>query len=154
MDMPLFFYRCLNEHLLKISIFVRSVYIAFCIVKIYEEFEYRICSRNLRPCIFCARSFLRDDFGFIFALCIACTIVLFIYQSSHHLLHKDIPNTILQHCCLSLKIRGFCSWGNCEQDCTVIYRKHFSCFSTILVCTCVKISRWERRIIVIQCRTN
>src|SRR5215475_6731853 len=45
-----------------------------------------------------------DDFGFIFAPCISRTIVLFIYQSSHYLLHKDILNTVLQHCCLSLKI--------------------------------------------------
>jgi hypothetical protein len=55
---------------------------------------------------------------------------------------------------LSLKIRGCCSWCNCEQDCTVICWKYFSCFSTILVCTCVKISRWVRRIIVTQRRTN
>jgi hypothetical protein len=84
-----------------------------------------------------------------------CSVyVLFIYQSSHYLLHKDILNTVLQHWCLSLKIRGCCSWGNCEQDCAVIYSKHFTCFSTILVCTCVKISRWERSIIVMQRRTN
>jgi len=37
--------------------------------------------------------------------------------------------------------------GHCEQECTAMYRKYFSCFSTILVCTCVKISRWERRIL-------
>src|SRR5215468_2345779 len=43
-------------------------------------------------------------FGFIFAPCISRTTVLFIYQSSHYLLHKDILNTVLQHCCLSLKI--------------------------------------------------
>jgi hypothetical protein len=52
-----------------------------------------------------------------------------------------------------LKIRGCCGWGNCEQDCTVIYRKYFSCFSTIPVCTCVRIAKWERRIVVIQRRT-
>src|SRR5215475_11380904 len=45
-----------------------------------------------------------DDFGFIFVPCISRTIVLFTYQSSHYLLHKDILNTVLQHCCLSLKI--------------------------------------------------
>jgi hypothetical protein len=50
-------------------------------------------------------------------------------------IHKDILNTVLQYCCLSLNIRGCCSWGNCEQDCTVIHRKYFGCFSTILVCT-------------------
>jgi hypothetical protein len=117
---------------------------------------YRICMRDLRPRVFCATRFLRDDCEFIFTPCISSTIVLFIYQSSHYLLHKDILNTVLQHCCLSLKIRGSCSWGNCEQDCTAIrvYRKYFSCFSTVVVCTCVKISRWERRIIVIQRRTN
>src|SRR5215475_2813999 len=41
---------------------------------------------------------------FIFAPCISLTTVLFIYQSSHYLLHKDILNTVLQHCCLSLKM--------------------------------------------------
>src|SRR5215471_13893446 len=66
--------------------------------------KYCICWRNLRPHLFCAPLFLRDDFGFIFAPCISRTIVLFIYQSSHYLLHKDILNTVLQHCCLSLKI--------------------------------------------------
>jgi hypothetical protein len=35
-----------------------------------------------------------------------------------------------------------------------MYRKYFSYFSTILVCTCVKIARWERRIIVLPRRTN
>jgi hypothetical protein len=97
---------------------------------------------------------LGDCFGFIFAPCISRTTVLSISQSSHYLLHKDILNTVLQHCWWSLKIRGCCSWGNYEQDCTVIYSKYFSCFSTMLVCTCVKISRWKRRIIVIQRRTN
>jgi len=53
-----------------------------------------------------------------------------------------------------LKIRCCCSLGHCEQDCTAMYRKYFSCFSTVLLCACVKISRWERRIIVIQRRTN
>jgi hypothetical protein len=49
-----------------------------------------------------------------------------------YLLHKGILNTVLQHCCLYLKIRGCCCWGNCKQDCTVIYRKYFICFSTPL----------------------
>jgi hypothetical protein len=117
------------------------------------EVNNRICLRNLRPRVFCAPYILRDDFGFIFAPCISRTIVFFIYWSSHYLLHKNILNTVFQHCCLSLKIRC-CSWGNCEQDCTVIYRKYFSCFSTIVVFIFVKISRWERRIIVIQHRTK
>jgi hypothetical protein len=42
----------------------------------------------------------------------------------------------------------------CEQDCTAMNCKYFRCFSTILVCACVKISRWERIIIVIQHRAN
>jgi hypothetical protein len=119
-------------------------------VKANTAFARVICA----PRVFCAPYFLRDDFGFIFAPSILRTIVLSIYQSSHYLPHKYTLNTVLQYCCLYLKIRGRCSWGNCEQDCTVIYSKYFSCFSTIPVCTCVKISRWRRRIIVIQRRTN
>ena len=42
--------------------------------------NYRICSRNLRPRVFCAPQFLKEDFGFIFAPRISRTIVLFIYQ--------------------------------------------------------------------------
>jgi len=38
------------------------------------------CSRNFRPCVFCAPQFLKDDFGFIFAQRISRTILLFIYQ--------------------------------------------------------------------------
>ena len=63
------------------------------------NFIYHTCSHNLCPRVFCAPYLLRDDIGFI-----SRTIVLFIYQSSHYLLHKDILNTVLQHCCLSLKI--------------------------------------------------
>jgi len=47
---------------------------------------------------------------------------------------------------LVLEIRDCGSLGHCEQDCTAMYCKYFSCFSTIPVCVCVKISRWERRI--------
>jgi len=42
--------------------------------------KYRICSRNLRPRVFCAPQFLKEDFGFIFAPRISRIIVLFIYQ--------------------------------------------------------------------------
>ena len=45
-----------------------------------RQTTYRICSRNLRPRVFCAPQFLKDDFGFIFAPRISRTIVLFIYQ--------------------------------------------------------------------------
>jgi hypothetical protein len=63
---------------------------------------------------------------------------------------KYLPSTLL----LTLKIRDCSCWGNCEQHCMVVYGKYFSCFSITLVCTCVKISRWERIIIFIQRRIN
>jgi hypothetical protein len=65
---------------------------------------------------------------------------------------KNILNT--KYRTSSLQVRGCCSLGNCEQVCTAMNRKFFLCYSKILVCTCVKISRWERRIIVIHRRTN
>jgi hypothetical protein len=43
-----------------------------------RENNYRIWSRNLLPCVFCAPQFLKDDFGFIFAPRISRTIELFI----------------------------------------------------------------------------
>ena len=49
-------------------------------VSIIKYSIYRICSRNLRPRVFCAPWFLKDNFGFIFAPRISRTIVLFVYQ--------------------------------------------------------------------------